>query len=231
MSEARVISPTDVDATETLATRAYAQARRDIIEGRLKPGAKLKIEELRLRYHMGASPIREALSLLTSDGLVERIDQRGFRVATVSRAEFEDILKVRCWLEERALRESILNGDSQWEEALVLAAYRLSKEPISDNGDQRFVVTATWEKRHKAFHSALLAACGSPMLVAYCDQLYDKNIRYRHLAGHLSYPNRDTEAEHDQILRATLDRDADLAVKRLTDHYRKTGSYLARTLS
>ena len=50
-----------------------------------------------------------------------------FSVADISHEEFADILKVRCWLEERALRESIANGDAAWEEALVLAAFRLSK--------------------------------------------------------------------------------------------------------
>jgi len=89
---------------ETLTSRAYASVRRDIIEGRLKPGSKLKIEELRDRYDVGASPIRESLSLLSSDGLVDRIEQRGFRVADISHEEFADILKVRCWLEDRALR-------------------------------------------------------------------------------------------------------------------------------
>lgn len=55
---------------------------------------------------MGASPICEALSLLTSDMLVERIGQRGFRAAPASPANFEEILKLRCTLEDMALRQS-----------------------------------------------------------------------------------------------------------------------------
>jgi len=217
-------------AGETLTSRAYAAVRRDIIAGRLRPGAKLKIEELRESYEAGASPIREALSLLSSDGLVERIEQRGFRVANISHDEFDDILKVRCWLEERALRESIAHGDNAWEEALVLAAFRLSKEPRSTGSGDNFVANAEWEVRHKAFHTALISACGSPTLLAYCDQLYDQNVRYRNLAGAVSYPKRDPAKEHEAILEATLERDAETAVSRLVNHYRKTGAFLVGML-
>jgi GntR family carbon starvation induced transcriptional regulator len=215
---------------ETLTSRAYASVRRDIIEGRLKPGSKLKIEELRDRYDVGASPIRESLSLLSSDGLVDRIEQRGFRVADISHEEFTDILKVRCWLEERALRESIANGAAAWEEALVLAAFRLSKEARSSGEGDNFVANAEWEVRHKAFHATLIAACGSPTLLAYCDQLYDKNVRYRNLAGAVSYPNRDPTQEHEAIYQATLNRDADTATRLLLNHYQNTGAFLADTL-
>ena len=58
---------------------AYNAIRRMILVGDLRPGEKLKIDALKARLDTGASPVREALSLLTSDQLVERIDQRGFR--------------------------------------------------------------------------------------------------------------------------------------------------------
>lgn len=228
IASASLIAPNS--QSETLTSRAYANVRRDIIEGRLKPGSKLKIEELRDRYDVGASPIRESLSLLSSDGLVERIEQRGFRVANISYEEFTDILKVRCWLEERALREAIAHGGTAWEEALVLAAFRLSKEARSTGKGDSFVANAEWEVRHKAFHAALIAACGSPTLLAYCDQLYDKNVRYRNLAGAVSYPGRDPAQEHEAIYQATLGRDADTATRLLLNHYQNTGAFLADTL-
>jgi hypothetical protein len=78
-------------------------------------------------YGIGASAIREALSMLISDILVQRIDHRGFRVAEVSLSGFDELLKTRSWLEEQALRESIRLGDISWEEALVLANFHLSR--------------------------------------------------------------------------------------------------------
>ena len=212
-------------APESLTRRIYARLRADIIAGRLEPDRKLKIEELRKSYGVGASPIREALSHLASDHLVERLDQRGFRVAGVSAAEFDDLFKTRCWLEERALRESIAHGGSDWEERVVLAAYRLDSVPRSESADQ-FIPNSEWEILHRAFHGALISACGSAILLRFCDQLYDQNIRYRILSNLSEYPKRNKIAEHEGIKEAALARDADLAVERLLAHYSHTGSYL-----
>ena len=210
---------------ESLTSRIYARLRADILAGRLEPGRKLKIEDLRKSYGAGASPIREALSHLASDHLVERLDQRGFRVAKVSGEEFNELRMTRCWLEERALRESIAHGGPDWEERIVLAAYRLSCLPWSKS-DNQYVINGEWESLHKDFHTALISACGSAILLRYCDQLYDQNIRYRVLSNHVAFHERDSNAEHEAIKEATLGRDADLAVERLLAHYTQTGSYL-----
>lgn len=213
----------------SLTSKLYALLRKDILTGVLKPGQKLRIEELKEQHGVGASPIREALSLLKSDFLVERVDQRGFYVAAVSRTNFEELLKTRCWLEERALRESINNGDEAWKESIVLAAYRTSHTPRSD-AFERLVENDVWETHHKAFHQALLAACGSQLLTRFCDQMYDLNIRYRRLAGPGRSESRDINAEHTAIMEATLARDADRAIDLLIEHYRRTGSRLSRAL-
>ena len=220
------IAPSNDGSSLSLTSRIYHRIRSDIIVGALEPGLKLKIEELRQTYGTGASPVREALSLLTSDRLVERIDQRGFRVAHVSAGAFNELLKTRCWLEERALRESIAHGGKDWEEGVVLAHYRLSRTPRSTTS-KTFVANADWEELHRLFHRALISACGSSTLMRFCEQLYDENIRYRNLAGPSAYPKRDVNKEHEDIVTAALDRDADLAVARLTAHYQETGAFLA----
>lgn len=213
------------NAPVSMTSKAYQQLRNEIMSGELTPGMKLKIESLRQRYDVGTSPIREALSLLTSDHFVERIDQRGFRVSNISDEQFGEVLKTRCWLEERAIRESIAHGDSAWEEAVVLAAYRLSRVPRSQAVDQ-FQANFEWETRHKHFHMTLISACRSSFLLKFCDQLYDQNVRYRHLSGTIAYPTRDINAEHGAICDAALARDADLAAELLITHYDRTGEFL-----
>lgn len=214
----------------SLTSQVYDRLRRDILTGVLKPGQKLRIDELKEQHDVSASAVREALSLLKSDFLVDRVDQRGFNVAPVSRSNFEELLNTRCWLEERALRESILHGDKAWEETVVLADYRTSHTPRSDAFD-RLVENDVWETHHKAFHQALLAACRSQLLTRFCEQMYDLNIRYRRLAGARPPGRRDINAEHTAIMEAALARDADRAVGLLLDHYRRTGAGLADALS
>ena len=209
------------DGKETSATRdCYLRLRDLILTGAMPPGQKLKIEELRTLLNTGASPVREALSLLTSDKLVERIDQRGFRAAPVSKANFEEILMLRCTLEDMALRASIKQADTGWEEQGVLWHHHMKQASKRSTSD--------FEVAHKAFHMALLANAGLPMLEGYCAQLYDLNIRYRYLAaGVPSYGERSIEAEHQAIFDAALDRDADAASTALIEHYRRTGQYLS----
>jgi len=217
-SHLRLIAESNV--AESITQRVYLTLRRDILSGKLQPGVKLKVEQLRKDYGVGTSPLREAMSLLTSDFLVERIDQKGFRVSEVSHVEYDELLKTRCWLEERALRESINNGDDQWDEQLILANYRLSRIPRF--GDD-LVANADWEIAHKTFHNTLISLCGSSMLVKYCGQLYDQNIRYRQLCVSTAYPDRDITEEHSTICDAVIAKDADLAVQLLLSHYQATG--------
>lgn len=226
-----VVSPVDaVDAAKpiSITSQVYDRLRRDILTGTLEPGLKLKIERLRDHYETGASPIREALSLLTSEGLVDRLDQRGFRVAEISLEAFEELLKTRCWLEERAVSESIANAGTEWEENLVLAHHRLTRTDRAAANDLQ--TTIVWETAHKAFHMALLAACGSRPLLNFCEQLYDQNIRYRYVAVTSAYPKRDIGDEHLKIFEAAVTRDVGTTVGLLLRHYQGTGDYLKKSM-
>ncbi|MDA8584704.1 GntR family transcriptional regulator [Rhodobacteraceae bacterium] len=215
--------PRDKAPVSSATQNAYLTLRKLIVTGELNPGEKLKIETLRDRLQTGASPIREALSLLTSDNLVERLDQRGFRAAPINRTNFEEILALRCELEDMALRKSLANRTEAWEENAVLSHHRMIRAQSNGAGD--------FEDLHKAFHMALLANCGWPILVKFCSQLYDLNIRYRYIAGKaMNYQSRDVSAEHMAILDAIVARDADLASDHLLSHYKKTGAFLSGIL-
>jgi DNA-binding GntR family transcriptional regulator len=220
---------TPESATTSLTTQIYEKLRDDILRSTLAPGKKLRIEEIKETYGVGASAIREALSLLTSESLVERVDHRGFRVSPVSRADFDELLTTRIWLEERALRESIQKGQVAWEEAIVLAHFHLSRTSISLEPD-RLLKQDDWETRHKIFHRSLIDACGSKLLLRFCDQMYDLNIRYRRVASPPRDEERNIHAEHAAIVEAVLARSEDLAVQLLMDHYRQTAVFIRERL-
>jgi DNA-binding GntR family transcriptional regulator len=78
---------------------------------------------------------------------------------------------------------------------------------------------------------ALISACGSSILLNFCNQLYDQNVRYRHVAGKVAYPKRNIAKEHKAIMRAALDRHSATAVTCLLDHYRATGAFLIKGLT
>jgi DNA-binding GntR family transcriptional regulator len=211
----------------TLATAVYEAIRVDIIEGRYEPDEKLQFDSLRERYSIGISPIREALSRLHSDGWVVREEQRGYRVAAVSRDDLLQLVRTRILLEGAAISESLAHQDTAVEEALVLAFHRLSKEPryLPGEGLQR---NPAWMQRHRQFHLALVAGCKLKWLMQYCEQLFDVAERYRLLAAD-SHPERKEKDEHRAMLEAFLAGDAALVTDLLARHYQVTVDIILQT--
>jgi GntR family carbon starvation induced transcriptional regulator len=207
----------------------YNLLRQDLLHGTFSPGEKLTMVALSNRYAMGVSTVREALSRLSSEGLVERIDQKGFRVASLEWSELPILVETRCQLEGLALRDSIRRRNSQWEERLVLLVHRLSKAPRSLATD-KYVLNPAWEELHAQFHQALLANCASRWLRQFCASLTDDAFRFRQVAASRSYSRRD-EAEHLSIFNACISGDEDTAVTLLQAHYRHTAALTQAAVS
>ncbi|MFT5133931.1 MAG: GntR family carbon starvation induced transcriptional regulator [Gammaproteobacteria bacterium] len=209
--------PMSNNATKTLVESAYNRLRADIIEGRLTPNSKLRIEELRNQYETGASPLREALNRLAGEGFVTVAGQRGFRVSPVSLADLKDLTRMRILLECEAICDSIKYGDDNWEANIVASFHRLSKMEESKNRD--FV---EWEKRNDEFHEALVAASRSSWLLKFRQTLYEQHKRYRLLAILAHDETRDLHAEHTAIKDAAISRDKKAARKATEEHIFRT---------
>lgn len=152
---------------------------------------------------------------------MERRENRGFVVASISATDLAEITKTRCWLEEIALRESIAARTTAWEEALVLAHHRLARTPRSLS-DSRFEDNPEWEPLHRAFHRALIGGCGSRWLLSFCDQLADQHHRYRRLSAPRAFHKRGVKSEHQQLMEAAIEGRADEAVALLRAHFERT---------
>ncbi len=205
----------------TQASSVYDRLQNDILSGRLKPGRKLRLKELIEEYETGNSPLREALNRLSSNGMVVREENRGFRVSPASATELLELSRTRCWLEEVALRQSIINGDTAWEERIVLAFHWLT-QAAKTNGEADRVTSPEWEAHHEGFHMALISACESSILMDFCVQLQKRTVRYRNLAEVVEYREGHELDEHRKLQDAALSRNADLAVGLLDQHYKVT---------
>jgi DNA-binding GntR family transcriptional regulator len=205
--------------SETHVSLITKELRRDIITGQLQPGGKLKVRQLAERFGVGLSPIRESLNRLSREWLVDHNDLRGFSVSLVSEQDLDELMKARCWLNDRALRESIAHGDSAWEESVLLAYHRLSRIP-RPNPNPGPMVNPVWEAAHRVFHRNLIGGCGSRRVVDICDQLFDVADIYRHIARATpAQAERESGDEHRPIMDAALARDADRAVDLLMAHF------------
>src|SRR5579883_2348182 len=114
----------------SLVEDVYEAVRSDIMLGRRLPSSRLQVNDLAEEHGVSLSVVREAVTRLASEDLVEATPQRGFRVRSLSIAHMEDLTWVRTQLETLALRESIATGDVGWEADLVAAHHRLAATPM-----------------------------------------------------------------------------------------------------
>ncbi len=208
-------------ASSSLTQDAYQRLRADLLACRLQPGMRLKINDLCRTLSVSLSAVREALSRLTSEGLVVAEPQRGFRVAPISAAELRDLTGVRTHIERLCLERAAAVGDLAWEAALVAAFHLMSRTPERESGDLQRMDEA-WSAAHAAFHEALVAACDSPWLLRLRAILYAQSERYRRLSVPLAKATRDLNREHQDIMEAVLARDASRAGILMTQHLERT---------
>ncbi|WP_394838207.1 GntR family transcriptional regulator [Pendulispora rubella] len=206
----------------TLATTLVDRVRADILAGALRPGEKLRLEHLAARYDVGRSPLREACGRLAAEGLVVIEDQRGFRVAPVSRKDLLDLTRTRQQIEALALRDSLAQGDLDWEARVTGALHKLERTPILVPGEPE-ALSPAWESAHRALHEALVDACTSTWLHRFRAVLYDQSERYRRLTVEYKRPDvRDVVAEHAALARAALSRDVERTCALMVEHVART---------
>lgn len=198
---------------------AYRWLKEDIIRGEFAPGTRLLMSRLKERYDLGTGPLREALSQLVAERLVVAISQRGYRVATMSLKELKDIYDARAHIEGLVVSLAIERGDDNWEADIIATAHTLSKV-MTVNGPNE--VLAVWDQRHKAYHSAIAAGCGSTHLLQVRAQLFDQAERYRHLWLRETVFSPDALArkreEHAELTEVILARQTDRARQLVHDH-------------
>lgn len=202
------------------AVLVYEAIRRDILSGRLEPGARLAFAELVERYHSSIGVIREGLQRLFEQGLVTSEPRLGFFVITVGADELRELTAARTEIEVLALRYAIKDGDTEWEAQLVAAHHRLAAaRQYSDDADG---FTDPWAKAHAAFHQALLSGCGNRHILAAALSLRDAAELYWRWSAPNYDRGRDIAQEHRDIADAALAHDTARASELLSTHICRT---------
>lgn len=204
-------------------TDTYERLRLEILNNVHLPRARLRIDQLAESFDVSPGAVREALSRLTAEGLVEAEPQRGFIVAPVSIADLVDLTAVRIEVETRCLKRAMEIGDVAWEGRIVASWHQLSHTQVKVAGDE---VNPAWTRLHSEFHESLLAACDSAWWMKFRMQLYVQAERYRRLVLPYAKIKRNVNAEHQAIVDAVLSRDSEAACALLAQHYRLTADLL-----
>jgi DNA-binding GntR family transcriptional regulator len=200
---------------------AFRRLRHDVLSGTYPAGSKLKLEDLQGHYGFSSSPLREALSRLSQEGLVRADERRGFRVASLSADDLADITRMRLKLDLDAMAESLETGDDEWEAQVVAAFHRLEKIE-GKLGDGPVYLSDEWTELHRAFHMILLSAARSERLKSWSASLFDQAERYRRASAQLRQTPRRKSNEHRKIMEAALRRDKETACALLAEHIKST---------
>lgn len=206
---------------DTVVNMLAAAIRRDISFGVLRPDQKLKIEALRQSYGGSNHSMRETLRMLTAEGLVEALSQRGFRVTSATEDDLRDILLMRLETEKFGLRRSLAAGDVVWESRVVAALHALTRAEAEVQANPDDLTALAWDEACRAAAEALISACGSPRLIEIAGKFYGQSRRFR-LAmlreGRIDFASRLKRQE--ELREAILVRDEQKAIRLLDEDIR-----------
>lgn len=213
---------------DTMSSQLVRRFREAVMSGDWAPGSKINLDRLRQDHDVSLSPLREALSRLTSDGLVEFADNRGYTVAPVSLSNLAEVTQLRAEVECLALRNAILTAGSAWDERVRAAEQRLKATVRDPTLPASF---EAWEAAHNDLHLTLISGSGMPMLIDFCQRLMNLNDRYRRIFLRSQPGDRNVSQEHGEIAQSAIHREADFATALLRRHILRTGANLQSHLS
>lgn len=201
----------------------HARLRALILSGELAAGAPISESSLALRLEVSRTPLREALRMLASEGLVHARPHRQTRVSAVSPVDLEELYAARVALESLGALLTVPELTS--DELVAMTACLREMEDFAARRDVH-----GWEGPHERFHGLLVTHAGE-RIRAMTSTLSDHSGRYRKM--YLQEPRAwgSAAAEHSAIADACVARDAKLAATRLARHLARTALTLLAVIA
>lgn len=215
-------------AKKTMAVDVRDRMRSDIRAARLVPGQRLMFADLSEWYGVSIGVIREALTWLSSQGLVKVSAHQGYIVTPLSISDLTELTETRTLIEPQVLRLSFEAGGMDWEGDVIAAHHILSRTPPphSDPGNMDADSVERWADAHAAFHEVLFSACSNERLLRMVRQLSEEAGMYRRWSVTLLLYNADGEREHKALLEAALAGDWKRGGEVLVTHIEHTRNML-----
>jgi DNA-binding GntR family transcriptional regulator len=197
------------------------EALRDaIVHGDLKPGQAIVEADLAAQLGVSRAPIREALQILNSEGLLETIPYHGTTVRQLTRTDIEELYSLRSVLEVFAVRRIIAHRNP--EDVAILQGHFQEMLTNADAGDLKRV-----NEIDRAFHDSLIRLSQHSMLVLIWNGVA---LRVRQVMALLNQRNTDLKQiayNHLPIIEAIDAGDEDRAVALIEQHIAATGELIA----
>jgi DNA-binding GntR family transcriptional regulator len=213
-----------VTRTVTSTERALAALRELILHGQFAAGARLGEVELAERLGVSRTPVREALTRLAAEGLVELVPNRGARVASWSVAELEGVFDLRSALEPRLTGRAVPRARP--EDVAVLDDLAAAMLAVGLPGpDQDLDALVPLNRR---FHDRLVAIADQPALAAALAGAIHAPIQLRNFHAYDEASLRRSLAHHVEIVAAIRAGDPTWARAVMTAHIHNARAVMLR---
>ncbi|MDD3337678.1 MAG: GntR family transcriptional regulator [Lachnospiraceae bacterium] len=201
----------DMDEYLPLREVVFTTLRRAILQGELKPGERLMEIALANRLGVSRTPIREAMRKLELEGLVVMIPRKGAQVAQITEQELNDVLEVRKGLEELAIAKACERIDEDELKELDQAARNFEK--VIQTKDLTKLAEMDVQ-----FHDIIYNATRNRRLVQILNNLREQMYRFRVEYLKDMDARKALVAEHDKIVAALRNKDAEAAKELIYKH-------------
>jgi DNA-binding GntR family transcriptional regulator len=212
----------------SITEQVYVVLRADLINCRIRPGAKLRTNELSKRFAVSLSSVREALARLSADGLAVADPQRGFTAAPISAADLSALTEAHIGIESLCIERSLMVGDAAWEKRLQQAFLALAAVPLTQDGSHHLSVA--FSAAHSDFEIALIAACDNPWLLRLRSALSVQAERYKRICLPVAAAEPDPMQMARSILRAALARYVASTVALVAESFRMNAARFVQAL-
>lgn len=194
--------------------RVAAQVRTEILRGDYAPGARIRQKDLAEKFGASRLPVREALRILESDGLVTLVANTGAWVAHLSLEECREIYQIRERLDPLLLRYSMAHLEPATIDRLAALA-----DQMQDGGD-----VETFLHLDREFHLLSYSGATTSLLGETVERLWNSTQHYRRAFTMLQGPegSRVVHYEHHLLVSALRRGDSDDAERVLYGHIRRT---------
>lgn len=198
--------------------------REAIIDGRLAPGQRLKEEELAQELGMSRTPVREALLLLQSEGLVDSVPRRGATVRSYALDDLDDMYQLRAVLEGYAARRAATRMTPADIARLKESCVRFEGLSVADE-------LAEIVKENLHFHQVITQAAASPRLERMVRKVIEIPLVYKSFHWYSAEQKLISEHYHRQLTHALETDDAERAELIMKEHVLEARDFLLAQLA
>ncbi len=196
---------------KTLTDKVYESLREDILTNRLPPGQSLQEASIARALDVSRGPVREALRKLASEGLVNLEPRRGASVSSLTKEEFLDAYRVREALEVLAIQLATARLEAADIEKLTDLHAEMLRAAEGEDVERFF-------RSNSEFHTLFVDRSGNLILQDIFYPLMDQMRRYRLRSMNLRGGLMRSCEEHEAIIEAVRNQDAQQAARLLREH-------------